>query len=215
MQHAVPAAMERSIFLFHTWIATVTARDSTSGTPWFPEKKWMSFSEYTTRRANTAEGRIKKAEPHGMHINPIRKRYEPESCENRNRVRKRFLKNLPCPTFPFLLQSYPLFRHKQYTYTISFHFIFQCMGRRHIKDHSRAYSETLPPGEIKKLRAAVDHSLSGRWQPADPISDFWFLFSVSYFLISVLWFLISVLWCLFSVFLSHTPLGKNKKQHIS
>ena len=52
------------------------------------------------------KGRIKKAEPHGMHINPIRKRYKPKSCENRNRVRKRFLKSLPCPAFPFLLQSY-------------------------------------------------------------------------------------------------------------
>lgn len=73
------------------------------------------------------------------------------------------------------------------------------MGRRHIKDHSRSYSGTLPSGEIKKLRAAVDHSLSGRWQPTASISDFWFPFSVFYLLISVLWFLLSVLCVLISV----------------
>jgi len=39
--------------------------------------------------------------------------------QNRNRVRKRFLKSLPCPAFPFLLQSYPLFRHKQYYIILS------------------------------------------------------------------------------------------------
>lgn len=94
------------------------------------------------------------------------------------------------------------------------------MGRRHIKDHSRAYSGTLPSGEIKKLRAAVDHSLSGRWQPTASISDFRFLFPVFWFLTSVFcllssdfcslvsvicslcsdfWFLIPVFWCLISV----------------
>ena len=74
------------------------------------------------------------------------------------------------------------------------------MGRRHIKDHSRAYSGTLPSGEIKKLRAAVDHSLSGRWQPTASISDFWFPFSVSRFLISDIRFLSSIFWFLFSGF---------------
>ncbi len=73
----------------------------------------------------------------------------------------------------------------------------------------------------KKLRAAVDHSLSGRWQPTASISDFCFLFSVFWhpfsvfcLLISVFCLLISdicflssgvcslmsVFWCLFSVF---------------
>ena len=74
------------------------------------------------------------------------------------------------------------------------------MGRRHIKDHSQAYSRTLPPREIKKLQAAVDHSLSGRWQPTASISDFWFLISVFCLLISVLGFcyLFSVFWFLIS-----------------
>lgn len=72
------------------------------------------------------------------------------------------------------------------------------MGRRHIKDHSRAYSETLPPGEIKKLRAAVDHLLSGSWQPAASISDFCFLFSVFWHPFSVFCLLISVFCLLIS-----------------
>ena len=116
------------------------------------------------------------------------------------------------------------------------------MGRKHIKDHSQAYSGTLPSGEIKKLRAAVDHLLSGRCPPTASISDFRFLFSVSRFLISdicllfsdfcflfsVFWrpfsdicflipvfcFLISDICSLMSVFLSHTPLGKEKTAHL-
>ena len=74
------------------------------------------------------------------------------------------------------------------------------MGRRHIKDHSRAYSGTLPSGEIKKLRAAVDHLLSGRWQPAASISDFWFLIPVFWCLISISCFLSSGVCSLISVF---------------
>ena len=74
------------------------------------------------------------------------------------------------------------------------------MGRKHIKDHSQAYSGTLPYGEIKKLRAAVDHSLSGRWQPTASISDFWFLISVFCLLISVLCVLVSGVCSLISAF---------------
>jgi len=46
------------------------------------------------------------------------------------------------------------------------------MDRRHIKDHSQAYSGTLPPREIKKLQAAIDHSPSSGCPPTASISAF-------------------------------------------